>query len=132
MRWLAGRMDCPGASCAILFCEDSEIEDLNRRFRGRPHPTDVLAFPSGESPAGDSYLGDIAISIDTARRQADRRGGRLEEEVQRLIVHGFLHLLGFDHETDGGRMRRRERSLWRQWRERSVRPAAAAGATRIR
>jgi rRNA maturation RNase YbeY len=120
-------MECGTAGCTILFCDDSEIEALNLRWRGRPDPTDVLAFPSGDPPGDGIYLGDIAISVDTARRQGSRRGRSLEAEIHRLIVHGFLHLLGFDHETDDGQMRRREQLLWRQWRERVDRPRLAAG-----
>ncbi|MBI4161266.1 MAG: rRNA maturation RNase YbeY [Acidobacteria bacterium] len=113
VRHLAERMERGPAACAILLCDDREIETLNRRFLHRPQPTDVLAFPAGE-PAG-GHLGDIAISLETAARQATRHGRTLQGEVHALIVHGFLHLLGYDHETDGGEMRRTERALLREW-----------------
>ena len=75
---------------------------LNRRWRRRNGPTDVLSFPAGES--GARFLGDIVISIPYATRQARRRSDPPSREMDRLLVHGFLHLLGYDHETDDGEM----------------------------
>ena len=75
---------------------------LNRRWRRKNRSTDVLAFPAGES--GDAFLGDIVISVPYATRQARRRGDTPFREMDRLLVHGYLHLLGYDHETDGGEM----------------------------
>ena len=66
-------MELRSSSCCILFCDDREIEALNRRFLMRPHPTDVLSFPDGKAASEEGYLGDIAISVDTAKRQAMRR-----------------------------------------------------------
>lgn len=129
VRWLAERSGCSASECTILLCDDTEIEALNRRFLDRARPTDVLAFPAGDPVGAGDYLGDIAISLDTAGRHADRHRRTLEEEVHRLIVHGFLHLLGFDHETDDGRMRRRERALWRQWRRHRGGPQRRRAAT---
>ena len=84
----------------------------------------MLAFPGVDPSSRAGYLGDIAISLDTAARQAGRRP--LQEEVNRLLLHGFLHLLGFDHDTDQGEMRHRERSLWRAWRAAPLRPGRPA------
>ena len=75
---------------------------LNRRWRRKSRSTDVLAFPSGKN--GDRFLGDIVISVPYASRQAARRGESPSREMDRLLVHGYLHLLGYDHETDDGEM----------------------------
>ncbi len=80
---------------------------LNREFRKIDRPTDVLSFPA-DVPG---LLGDVAIDVPYAARQARRRGHALDREVQLLLVHGVLHLLGHDHETDGGEMFRRQRRL---------------------
>lgn len=89
---------------------DREVRELNRRFLGEDRATDVLSFPSGE---GLGPLGDIAIAFPYARRQAAAIGHPVETELRVLLLHGVLHLLGYDHETDGGRMRRAEQS-WRR------------------
>jgi len=83
---------------SVLFCGDRRMRSLNRRYRRIDRSTDVLAFPAD---AGDT-LGDIVVSIPYAARQARRRGEPVSREVDRLLVHGFLHLLGYDHETDEG------------------------------
>ena len=89
---------------ALLLSGDRRIRELNRSFRGQDRATDVLSFPDGESSPEGRHLGDIAISVETARRNAEHAGGTLDEELDRLVVHGVLHLLGFDHEVDGGEM----------------------------
>ena len=84
---------------------------LNRTFRGVPRPTDVLAFPAeaaGKPAGAEGYLGDVAISVETARRQAARRGHPLERESALLLIHGILHLVGHDHRTPAQRRR-----MWR-------------------
>jgi probable rRNA maturation factor len=78
------------------------MRGLNRRYRGMDRPTDVLAFPAGA--AGKGYLGDIVISVPYAAREARRRDEPAAREVDRLLVHGLLHLMGYDHETDDGEM----------------------------
>jgi len=83
---------------------------LNRTFRAIDRPTDVLSFPSGES----GFLGDLAIDVPYAARQARARGHALDREVKVLLAHGVLHLLGHDHETDGGEMFRLQRRLVRR------------------
>ena len=91
---------------SVLFTGDAELRSLNRRFRGLDRPTDVLSFPWASGAGEGRYLGDIAISIPTARRYAKKAGWPLEEELRFLLLHGLLHLLGHDHETDSGDMNR--------------------------
>ncbi len=88
-----GRED---ATACLLLTQDEEIQDLNRRFRSVDSPTDVLTFPSGEH----NFLGDVAISVSYAARQAAARGVTLDQELAFLAIHGALHLLGFDDETE--------------------------------
>ncbi len=97
-----------GRPYRCLLTDDRELRRLNRQFLGRDYPTDVLSFPAGEE-----FLGEIAISVDRAREQAARYGHSLEEELAILMLHGLLHLVGFDHERDRGRMRRAE-AHWRR------------------
>ena len=98
-----------GRRFCCLLTSDDKLRRLNREFRAFDEPTDVLSFPSA-SPAG--ALGDLAISIDRAKEQADSYGHALGAEVQILLLHGVLHLLGHDHEIDRGKMRRLE-TKWR-------------------
>jgi probable rRNA maturation factor len=95
---------------SVLFCGDGAIRTLNRRYRRMDAPTDVLAFPA-ESRA---LLGDIVISVPYASRQARRRGESPAREIDRLLLHGLLHLSGYDHETDGGEMDALERKIRRR------------------
>lgn len=90
----------------VTLVTDDEIAELNQVYRGMPSATDVLSFPQLEGEAvidgeDDVHLGDIAISLDTAWRQSLDGGWSLEEESARLLLHGILHLLGFDHENGG-------------------------------
>ncbi|GAB4237305.1 MAG: rRNA maturation RNase YbeY [Acidobacteriota bacterium] len=100
-------------AATIVLVSDRRMAELNRRFRGCPGTTDVLAFPAARDPWEEDggYLGDVVISVDQADRQ---RGASLEEEIGVLALHGVLHLLGYDHETDGGEMVRLERRLRRR------------------
>jgi probable rRNA maturation factor len=101
----------PGAaSLGVRFASDREVRRVNRDFRGKDSATDVLSFP-GEA----GHLGDILISLPTARRQAAAAGQPVERELRRLLLHGVLHCLGHDHETDDGTMERLERRLRRVW-----------------
>ncbi len=96
----------------VLLTADAAIRRLNRRFRKIDRATDVLSFPAGDGLAGGEELaGDLAISVETARRQGSARGHSLGTEIKVLILHGLLHLAGYDHETDSGQMARRERLL---------------------
>src|SRR5580693_4995926 len=102
----------------VCFVDDREIARLNRQFRGKSKPTDVLSFPANATGASDfphangtGFLGDIAISPQAARRNAKRFGRTLDEEIRVLILHGVLHLAGYDHEVDNGEMERIEMRL---------------------
>jgi len=94
---------------ALVLTRDPALRELNARYRGKDKPTDVLSFPGGA--AG---LGDIVVSVDTAERNARRGGRTLQRELDVLALHGFLHVLGYDHETDDGTMDRLERRLRRE------------------
>ena len=116
-RWLRElvREVAPQAdSFAVSFVTEAEMRDLNRSFRGRDAPTDVLSFP-GETTAEGCHLGDVAVSVSTAREQAARAGRSPYREVQTLILHGVLHCLRYDHETDNGEMSSLESRLRRVW-----------------
>jgi probable rRNA maturation factor len=136
----------PDESVSICLVSDAAMAQMNRQYRGKHGPTDVLSFPANRmerrerkeriqknqrrlrassssssssfpsSPSSTSFLGDIAISPETARRNAGRFGRRLEDELRILILHGVLHLLGYDHEADQGEMERLERRLRRKLR----------------
>jgi Predicted metal-dependent hydrolase len=86
---------------SIVLVSDAQIKRLNKLYRNKDKPTDVLSFPIGEKVEDWLILGDIVISVDTARRQAQELGHSLEEELKRLLVHGLVHLLGYDHELGG-------------------------------
>ena len=90
------------ADLTIAFVSDKEIHDLNKTYRGIDSPTDVLSFASGEvdPESGTYYLGDIILSFPRAVEQAAKAGHTIENEIRLLIVHGVLHLLGYDHSTD--------------------------------
>jgi probable rRNA maturation factor len=106
-----------GHNATIAFVSDRQIRILNRRFRGLSKSTDVLSFPSGQDQFADASgpnLGDIAISVETAEKQASESGLTFEQEISQLMLHGLLHLCGHDHETDGGEMNRLELRLRRQ------------------
>jgi probable rRNA maturation factor len=116
-----------GGDCvAIRLIGDPEMARLNETYRKKKGPTDVLSFPGTESSAkpgtltqqvrgaGDGFLGDIAISPKVARRNAKSLGRQFPEELKVLILHGVLHLLGYDHETDRGEMERIEMRLRRK------------------
>ena len=101
-----------GSGITLLLALDRDVRRLNRTFLGKNRSTDVLSFPArGDLEPGRLHLGDLAISVPQARRQARRAGWSLEEEMSLLVTHGFLHLLGYDHEKDDGEMRRLERRL---------------------
>lgn len=102
------------APVSVLLSTDAELKRLNRTFRGKNKPTDVLSFPADAIPglpAAHQHAGDLAISLETAARQAERFGHDLQGELKILILHGLLHLAGLDHETDAGEMAARELDL---------------------
>jgi probable rRNA maturation factor len=94
----------------VLLTIDAAIRKLNRQFRGKNKATDVLSFPA-EGLGAEGYAGDLAVSVPTALRQSIEQGHSLSTEIKVLILHGLLHLAGYDHETDEGKMARRERQL---------------------
>ena len=96
------------SSVTVAFVSDKKIRELNRQFRRIDKATDVLSFPSDSN---DGEMGDIAISIETAARQAKQSGLTLDGEIAQLLLHGLLHLSGHDHETDNGEMNRLELRL---------------------
>ncbi|MCG8454695.1 MAG: rRNA maturation RNase YbeY [Holophagales bacterium] len=131
-------------SLAVRFVSDREMRRLNLTFRRQDATTDVLSFPAdleGEAEGGavvretlpdwpevgdPPHLGDIVISVPTARRQAARQEHRTERELRTLLLHGLLHCLGHDHEVDDGRMEKEERVLRRRWLDHAPPTAGAA------
>ena len=101
-------------SATLALVGDARIQKLNRDYRGYDKPTDVLSF-AADSSFEPGYLGDIVISVETANRQSRRRRSNLRRELKVLALHGLLHLLGYDHETDDGEMRRVEYRLRRRF-----------------
>jgi len=118
-------LEISGQDVAIALVDDESMRDLNRKFRRKNKTTDVLTFPGGQAPSpvqplrrkGQAgapvlhHLGDIVISIDQARRQAAEEKHSLPTEVRYLVLHGILHALGYDHETDQGEMNALELKL---------------------
>jgi probable rRNA maturation factor len=122
---------------SVLLTSDKAIRRLNRDFRGKNQATDVLSFPAlmaGVGPQAEQMAGDLAISVDTARKQAAEQGHALACELKVLLLHGLLHLAGYDHEADEGQMARRERTLRERLRlpvgliERAGKPESAKKA----
>jgi probable rRNA maturation factor len=102
---------------SVLLTTDEAQRKLNRRFRGKHKSTDVLSFPADfAAPTAAQVAGDLSISIPTARRQAMQHGHSLSIEIKVLMLHGILHLAGYDHEIDSGQMALRERKLRTQLR----------------
>ena len=127
------RLGVPAGSVTVALVTDAEMKRWNRAFRGKNRPTDVLSFPVDDSPeqksrnslsprraakfaapSVDFYLGDVAIAPAVARGNAKRLGRTFVAEMRILILHGILHLMGYDHETDEGQMDRRENRLRRE------------------
>jgi probable rRNA maturation factor len=99
------RMGRADSEVHLLITDDARIRKLNRRFRDIDRATDVLSFPDGdELPSGLTLLGEVVISLDAARRQAIELGHDEIRELSELVLHGVLHLLGYDHENDRGQM----------------------------
>ena len=112
-----GEIGAKAEGATIVFASDRAVRDLNRRFRGRNQATDVLSFPAEraafEKPE-EVNLGDVVVSVERAAAQAAEHGLEFDEEVAQLILHGLLHLCGYDHETDNGEMNRLELRLRRR------------------
>jgi probable rRNA maturation factor len=110
------------AELSVVLCDDAHIRALNARWRGKDEPTDVLSFAMNEGQQvglDDAVLGDVVISMDTAARQAAERGHSVDRELRVLLVHGLLHLRGYDHiePADAVVMRAKEAELLRALRE---------------
>jgi probable rRNA maturation factor len=119
MGTILSSLDCNEHEISILFVGDQGIRDLNRQFRDIDRPTDVLSFPQlsedGPELPGSLALGDVAISLETARNQSREHSLSLEEELMLLLIHGTLHLRGYDHEVseqEEERMRKKTRELF--------------------
>ena len=110
LRGAAGILRVRG-EVAVVLAGDGLLRRLNRDYRGKDRPTDVLSFPGD---GGESGLGDVVISVATAERNARGLGRTLLQELDVLALHGFLHVLGYDHETDDGSMDRLEARLRRR------------------
>jgi probable rRNA maturation factor len=115
-RALLKHLGLPRAELSVLLCDDAFIRALNRRWRDKDEPTDVLSFAQGEGEDGDltpDLLGDVVISVETAARQGGEHGHPVDVELRVLLVHGLLHLLGYDHidPDDAVEMRARESEL---------------------
>jgi probable rRNA maturation factor len=93
---LLAEVELADAELSLVLCSDDHIQGLNTQWRGKAAPTDVLSFPQED----EDFLGDLVISVPTAARQAAERGTPLGDELRVLMVHGLLHLLGYDHETN--------------------------------
>jgi probable rRNA maturation factor len=140
LRRVENEMNQGNSDVTVCLVSDAEIARMNEAFRKKKGPTDVLSFPAGkslrasvrrrkktytkdaektrvkqESRIAGTYLGDIAIAPATARRYAKKNGRSLSTELRILILHGVLHLLGYDHETDRGEMNRFERKMRRRF-----------------
>ena len=119
VRWLV--RVAPAAArgdLTVALVGDTKMRALNRKFRGIDRPTDVLSFPADPAPRRPRgqrpFLGDVVIATGVARRQARSAGDPIDTEICRLALHGLLHVLGYDHEEDDGRMERVERRLLRR------------------
>ena len=114
----------PERALAVVFIRDPAMQNLNLKFRGKDQATDVLSFPlEYDSRGADEtlldglaakYVGDVVVSTDTALRQAGEAGHSPDREIDELVIHGVLHLCGYDHETDNGEMNRLEMKLRRK------------------
>ena len=105
-------LDCPDAELSILIVDDQQITKLNRQFLNRKGPTNVIAFPMQEgqfSEIAPNLLGDVVISAETAQQEARNAGLSMEERLNQLLIHGTLHLLGYDHVKTVSEARRMEK-----------------------
>lgn len=105
--------EAEGKDLTVAFVSDRKMRELNRMFRHKNLTTDVLSFPheAEEFETDNNHLGDIVISLEQAQRQAGENNLTLENEIKQLILHGILHLCGYDHESDAGEMNRIELKL---------------------
>lgn len=103
----SGLLEDAEAEVSVLLCDDATIRQLNRNWRGLDRPTNVLSFPApaGGPVPGPRLLGDIAIAFETTQREATAEGKSVPDHLAHLVVHGFLHVLGFDHDVEAEALR---------------------------
>jgi len=117
VRVILGALDCPDGEISILIVDDPQIKKLNRKYLNRNSPTNVIAFPMREGEfthLSPQLLGDVVISTDTAAKEAQNSAMSMEQRLTELLVHGILHLFGYDHETsaqDARKMAEKSRQL---------------------
>ena len=117
MKIILGALDCPDGEISILIVDDPQIEKLNREYLNRTGPTNVIAFPMREgefSHLSPQLLGDVVISTDTVAKEAQNSAMSMEQRFKELLVHGILHLFGYDHETskqDARKMEKKSQAL---------------------
>jgi probable rRNA maturation factor len=99
IKFVLREMEKDNSELSLVLCNNDYIHFYNKEYRKKDYPTDVLSFVDGERMGKITYLGDIIISIDKVKSQSEEYGVSFEEEFSRLLVHGILHLLGYDHET---------------------------------
>jgi probable rRNA maturation factor len=99
IKFVLKEMEKDNSELSLVLCNNDYIHFYNKEYRNKDYPTDVLSFVDGERIGKITYLGDIIISIDKVKSQSEEYGVSFEEEFSRLLVHGILHLLGYDHET---------------------------------
>ncbi|HET6846915.1 MAG TPA: rRNA maturation RNase YbeY [Anaerolineales bacterium] len=119
------KLEDANGEVTVLLTDDAKLRELNRQYLGVDAPTDVLSFPSGDADpeTGKTYLGDVVISVPRAKAQAAASGHKLEAEVQLLVIHGVLHLLGYDHAEPRGKS-----AMWRA-QDRALNDLGLAGIT---
>lgn len=98
-RAVTGRLPGIAGSITVALADDATVRDLNRRFRGKDAPTNVLSFPSGQMPGPGICLGDVVLAAETLRREAAAEGKPAGDHFAHLTIHGILHLLGYDHDS---------------------------------
>lgn len=117
-------VDQDQAELSVALVDNAEIRKLNAKFRARDYPTDVLSFPVGDAlPPGVRLLGDVVISVEKAKEQAKERRRSLSEEMALLLIHGIVHLLGYDHERSAKEARimgRLEKKIYRELCDRGI------------
>ena len=113
IKFLKEKLGLKRASLSIVFCGEKFIRNYNKRYRNKDYSTDVLSFPSGET----NYLGDIIISIPNVFKNSIKENVPYEEELQRLIIHGFLHLLGYEHKSEKSQMINLQEIFLKEFRE---------------
>jgi len=109
----AAQAEGKSGTVSLLLGDDASIAELNQQFRGKAGPTNVLSFPPAPGTSEPGFLGDIALAAETIVEQAQFQGKRFENHAAHLVVHGFLHLIGYDHEksADAEAMEARERTI---------------------